>query len=1025
MTTRNIIRWAVLLLPVCSGTLRAQDIAPMEIGSRAICGSFEVNDPKTIQEAWLNTRIQHPGLVEAMQQWRLQKGAVDPRVGDQNLFWVYNIQNRSYDTIRAELKFIGSISYIWVALSEWNNGHVTSAEVDAMANALERSTSRTSLDSTMGILSIDRQVCGNPPNVNSSFQKGKGDGKTHFLVCDIQDGFTGSNSYVAGFFYAVDVDPSSGATSTSNRRDMLYIDSYPGIYYNSTRRTSGALSTLAHEFQHLIHWNYDPYEITFFNEGLSEYAEYLCGFTLRSPSGYLSNTNVALTGWDGTLEDYSRAALWTRYVGEQYGLLFLKNLTQNLYSGIQGFEASLTQSGISTTFAASMLNFFTANWMGSGGQDPAYRYKGQMTVRPSLRREYLDPNTKQSDTLKQQGVQYISFSGARNFRITFAAPAGVVVRAIESGPAAVRVRDVTSGVEFTSPDLGTTYSSIVFVIMNTQPVLPTIYSYTSFGELLHFLVEEKYDGGTPHTFSQGNAPYLGFGNNATTLGMAVRFQPAMKWNILRKARMMLAFNQEFSNGTALPTDRMNFVFHVWGDRNGRPGSDIVTPFLVNVDRTVSPFGSFVDIDLSAYEKTLTNLSGPIYVGFMEDLGDSVGTYLAVDNYVTEDYSYVYRGPNYNRAPPNTWQTMREVSAMQPIPGQLDGFNLMIRAVFEYSDSSAAPPLTIGYLQNPLLSEYIDVVAASSAELRLGSVSGTLSQTSGSSTLRFNAISGTTKAFIDTTQKLSGSGAVSLRVRAAKKYGVFYADTTISLNARLLKTDAPATVASPSGSVSITFDAGSVKKPIYVTLCDGLNDLQPGSTASSKLLKAFSLGPAGITLNRASTVSVSGLTDENSLTLAMLQDGKWLSIPTTYVQNTGELRGVIDRLGVVGIVKKTDVDDVVANIPTQFSLEQNYPNPFNPTTNFEFRIAAAGFVSLKIFDVLGREVAALVNEERQAGTYRVTWDASKLPSGVYFYRLLARRASGGQAGDASTGSTSSPQASSARDFMETKKMVFAK
>ena len=985
MTSKNNIVWAVPLFLVCFGTLKAQEISPMEIGRRAVCATTEINDPKAIQEAWQNTRIQHPGLVEAMQQWRLQKAAVDPKVGDQNLFWVYNIQNRSYDTVRAELKFIGTISYIWVALSEWNNGHVTSAEVDAMANALERSTSRTSLDSTMGILSIDRQVYGNPPNVNSSFQKGKGDGKTHFLVCDIQDGFTGSNSYVAGFFYSVDVDPNSGATSTSNRRDMLYIDSYPGIYFNGARRTSGALSTLAHEFQHLIHWNYDPYEIAFFNEGLSEYAEYLCGYALRSPSGYLANTNVPLTGWDGTLEDYSRAALWTRYIGEQYGLVFLKNLTQNPLSGIQGFESSLIQSGFSTTFAASMLNFFTANWMGSGGQDPAYRYKGQMTVQPSLKREYLDPNAKQADTLKQQAVQYISFSGARNFRITFAAPAGVVVRAIESGPTAVRVRDVTIGVEFTSPDLGTTYSSIVFAVMSTQPVLPMVYSYTSSGELLHFVVEEKYDSGTPHAFSQGNAPYLGFGNNATTLGMAVRFQPAVQWNVLRKARMMVAFNQEFSNGTALPTDRMNFVFHVWGDRNGRPGSDIIAPFLVNVDRTISPFGSFVDIDLSAYEKYLTNVSGPIYLGFMEDLGDSVGTYLAVDNYVTEDYSYVFRGPGYTRLP-NVWETMREASAFNN--HAFDGFNLMIRGVFEYSDSSAAPSLAIGYLQNPLLSEYIEVVAASTADLRLGSVSGTLTQTSGSSPLRFDAISGTTKAFIDTTQKLGGSGAVSLRVRAAKKYGVFYADTTVSFSARLLKTDAPATVAAPSGSVNITFDAGSVEKPVYITVCDGLNNPQPGSSASSKPLKTFSLGPAGVSLNRSGTVSVSGLTDGNNLTLAELQEGKWLSVSTTYVQSTGELRGVIDRLGVFGIVKKTDVDGESAAVPTQFFLEQNYPNPFNPSTIIEFGIPHPSKVRLTVYDVLGKEVVRLLDNEMAAGRLSIRFDASRIPSGVYFYRLTA-------------------------------------
>ncbi len=86
------------------------------------------------------------------------------------------------------------------------------------------------------------------------------------------------------------------------------------------------------------------------------------------------------------------------------------------------------------------------------------------------------------------------------------------------------------------------------------------------------------------------------------------------------------------------------------------------------------------------------------------------------------------------------------------------------------------------------------------------------------------------------------------------------------------------------------------------------------------------------------------------------------------------------------------------LPTEVMLGQNYPNPFNPTTNFELRIgnfsakggSASGgeFVSLKVFDILGREVATLVDERRQPGVYTVRWEASALPSGVYFYRLNA-------------------------------------
>lgn len=75
-------------------------------------------------------------------------------------------------------------------------------------------------------------------------------------------------------------------------------------------------------------------------------------------------------------------------------------------------------------------------------------------------------------------------------------------------------------------------------------------------------------------------------------------------------------------------------------------------------------------------------------------------------------------------------------------------------------------------------------------------------------------------------------------------------------------------------------------------------------------------------------------------------------------------------------------------PVMFGLSQNYPNPFNPTTSFEFRVGSLAFVRLSVYDVLGREVARLVNEEKLPGSYVVTWNASLLPSGVYYYQMTA-------------------------------------
>jgi len=85
--------------------------------------------------------------------------------------------------------------------------------------------------------------------------------------------------------------------------------------------------------------------------------------------------------------------------------------------------------------------------------------------------------------------------------------------------------------------------------------------------------------------------------------------------------------------------------------------------------------------------------------------------------------------------------------------------------------------------------------------------------------------------------------------------------------------------------------------------------------------------------------------------------------------------------------------VMGETPTEFGLEQNYPNPFNPTTNFGLQIAEYGFVKISVFDLLGREVAVLVNEEKSPGSYTVTWDAGGYSSGVYFYTMHIRSPSG--------------------------------
>jgi hypothetical protein len=87
-------------------------------------------------------------------------------------------------------------------------------------------------------------------------------------------------------------------------------------------------------------------------------------------------------------------------------------------------------------------------------------------------------------------------------------------------------------------------------------------------------------------------------------------------------------------------------------------------------------------------------------------------------------------------------------------------------------------------------------------------------------------------------------------------------------------------------------------------------------------------------------------------------------------------------------QRTDVQKVNGLLPIEYSLNQNFPNPFNPTTTISYALPTSGLVTLKIYNVLGQEVKALVNAVQEAGTYNATFDASQLSSGVYFYKLEA-------------------------------------
>jgi hypothetical protein len=104
--------------------------------------------------------------------------------------------------------------------------------------------------------------------------------------------------------------------------------------------------------------------------------------------------------------------------------------------------------------------------------------------------------------------------------------------------------------------------------------------------------------------------------------------------------------------------------------------------------------------------------------------------------------------------------------------------------------------------------------------------------------------------------------------------------------------------------------------------------------------------------------------------------------TVSTSNIDTLNFTLDTTSLIGI------QNINSEVPKEFSLGQNYPNPFNPATKIEFALTKVTYVKLSVFNILGEEVQVLVNESLKAGKYEVVYNAVKLPSGVYFYRIAA-------------------------------------
>lgn len=359
-------------------------------------------------------------------------------VGTKRTFFAPDFRSQQQYTVSAVLRGVGGFCYVFVEESEWNT-RVTPRTVQTIVRAFETDTPA---NPQQGIYPTLTQLFGPPPDID-------GNGRVILLLLNIRDlepnraGF----QYTAGFFNPADQHRGvlrhpgfRGFPIQSNEADMLYIDTWP-LNPNS----EGAHNVIAHEFQHLIHWQRDAREATWVDEGCAEYAAFLCGYTLQARLAAFEKTpSVSLIEWPvgGTdsLAHYGAAFLWMLYLHEQYGgAETLAAIVHNRGTSLTGVADALRDRGaVFQQISEIFMDWKIANYLSD------YHHVN-LNLSPT-RRHSTYPSAGTNGALRNFSADYLVFENPEGLTLGFesSTASDCTVHAIEfhSNGAAVQVREM-------------------------------------------------------------------------------------------------------------------------------------------------------------------------------------------------------------------------------------------------------------------------------------------------------------------------------------------------------------------------------------------------------------------------------------------------------------------------------------------------------------------------------------------------------------------------------------------------------
>lgn len=674
----NRIFFGVWMLLVGATVLAAQpmmplfkSVSPLEKGSlrRFEAGSHYLDQLPEFRLA-----------LEGYRTWRrtnsLRSIATQTAVGDSVQFKLYDFDASKQVTKYLVLRFSDPKINIWVESAQERLGNITPQLITSIKDAMLTSTPGVA---SKGILTIEHETFGTPPDSD-------GNGQLDVLFYDIldyKDDESGERTgTIAGFVSSQDLP---GPRGNGNNRDILHLDA---PLSNKGQAINDVIQTGAHEYQHLIHYNYDVLEETFVNEGLSEWAELLTGYHGRQMwywlnfndanlGNHIAETNVPLTKWRSSsgvlseailnLHDYQRAGLFTTYLAEQLGVLNAGSITRDAQTGTNGYTNAVTKSGSGLTLRDLILNWHTANYINDAqveakyGYENVYRKAANMIAPPDVATEYngLAATSASISTpdMLPGGVLYYRFKTVKDPVLTADAlvSAGetasgnrdvsrvrVILKPYGGG---VRVQDMA--LPTTSQMIAGEYEWMVVLVTNVDArpsaATPNVKVDVTWSQDLSVTTSEVKYGDQAQLYQSGSSYILFSSGLKEQAAQATRFiKPANLLNIKEIALAPYYLNQFSSSGLPATAAR-DLKLTIWKSNGaGLPGDELFSKDVTD-PRAYGPAYvqfDFFAIDMLPFADQLQNLPDTLYVGYQEAGTDANYMVIGVSGYETANTSFL-------------------------------------------------------------------------------------------------------------------------------------------------------------------------------------------------------------------------------------------------------------------------------------------------------------------------------------------------------------------------------------------------